>query len=205
MHILKWDGFKRLLSDPAGPWQKILLDNLYNFGGERLLYLSNIKIKEVAAKLSNPFWKDVFICFGKARPITKMCIQEILSLDILNFVPVDEFLFYSRWENKGVKYLYNIVNPTTRDFYDFAQLRDRLVSNNFMKYYSLRSRIPKNYRDFIKENVHNVCLENFCAEDTFLKSILNVKKAKFVYRALRDNTFYAPTDKFEKWEDKTSL
>jgi hypothetical protein len=36
-----------------------LLFNLQSYGGERILTFQKEKLKEVAMKLTNPFWKDV--------------------------------------------------------------------------------------------------------------------------------------------------
>ena len=38
-------------------------------------------------KLTNFFWKDVLSSYDLAKPYTKMNTNELLSLDILNFVP----------------------------------------------------------------------------------------------------------------------
>jgi hypothetical protein len=41
-------------------------------------------------KLTNPFWKDVLSSYHLAKPYTKLNTDELLSLDILNFVPVTD-------------------------------------------------------------------------------------------------------------------
>jgi hypothetical protein len=55
---------------------------------QRILTFQKEKLKEVAMKLTNPFWKDVLSSYHFAKPYTKMNTNELLSLDILNFVPV---------------------------------------------------------------------------------------------------------------------
>jgi hypothetical protein len=56
---LKVGWIKRLFSNLDGDWQKVLLFNLQSYGGERILTFQKEKLKEVAMKLTNPFWKDV--------------------------------------------------------------------------------------------------------------------------------------------------
>jgi hypothetical protein len=47
------------------------------------VYLSNIRN-------FSPFWKDVLSSYHFAKPYTKMNTNELLSIDILNFVPVTD-------------------------------------------------------------------------------------------------------------------
>ena len=70
--------------------KKVLLFNLQSYGSERILAFQKEKLKEVAMKLTNPFWNDVLSSYHFAKPYTKMNTDELLSLDILNFVPVRE-------------------------------------------------------------------------------------------------------------------
>ena len=70
--------------------KKVLLFNRQSYGGERILTFQKEKLKEVAMKLTNPFWKDVLSSYHLAKPYTKLKTDELLSLDILNFVPVTD-------------------------------------------------------------------------------------------------------------------
>jgi hypothetical protein len=45
-----------------------------------------------------------------AKPLVKLNIKECLSLDLLNFVSIDDFPFYMRWENAGVTNLNHIMD-----------------------------------------------------------------------------------------------
>ena len=152
---------KRFFDNVDSFWQRILLENLDEYGGERVLNFQTEKIQEVALKLRNPFGKDVLYSFACAKPITKINVQDILSLDILNFVPCNELLFYDRWKSYGVRYLFDIIDPSTKDFITFCQLKDKVLSNNFMKYYSLLSRIPKSFKECIRTNLKNINFVNF--------------------------------------------
>jgi hypothetical protein len=51
-----------------GDWQKELLFNLQSYGGERILTFQKEKLKEVAMKLTNPFWKDVLSSYYFLTP-----------------------------------------------------------------------------------------------------------------------------------------
>ena len=68
----------------------LLLFNLQSYGGERFLTFQKGELEEVAMKLTNPFWKDVLSSYHLVKPYTKFNTDDILSLDILNFVPVTD-------------------------------------------------------------------------------------------------------------------
>lgn len=129
--------------------------------------LESSKLNEIMLKLSNPFWRDVISSFANAKPLTKVNIDDILSLDILNFVPCSDFIYYDRWKIFGIKAIHDIIDPTTKQFYSFVKIKDHLHCNNFLRYYSITSTIPKSYKDCIKEKMCNFNLENFTAENTF--------------------------------------
>jgi hypothetical protein len=48
-----------------------------------------------------------------AKPLVKLNIKECLSLDLLNFVSIDDFSFYMRLENAGVTNLDHIMDTET--------------------------------------------------------------------------------------------
>ena len=69
-----------------------------------------------------------------------MKTNELLSLDILNFVPVTDLNYYIRWIEQNVQYLCDLIDPHkahSGNFYTFEQTRNKLNTNNFLKYYSL--------------------------------------------------------------------
>jgi hypothetical protein len=68
-------------------------------------------------KLTNPFWKDVLSSYHFAKPYTKMNTDELLSLDILNFVPVTDLNYYIRWIEHNVQYLCDLIDPHSGNFY----------------------------------------------------------------------------------------
>ena len=73
-------------------------------------------------KISLKFLKYSVTHFGKmhlAKPIVKLNIKECLSLDLLNFVSIDDFPFYMRWGNAGVTSLNHIMDTVTKNFLTF--------------------------------------------------------------------------------------
>ena len=71
-------------------------------------------------KLTNAFWKDVLSSYHLAKPYTKMNTNELLlSLDILNFVPVTDSNYYIRWIEHNVQYLCDLIDPHSGNFYTF--------------------------------------------------------------------------------------
>ena len=196
---LKLSWINRYFSNSTSSWQTIL-EYFNEYGGERVFQLQADKISEIGIKVNNPFWRDVLYSLASAKPkVTRTCTEDFLSLDIMNFIPCEEIRYYSAWKNYGVENICDIIDVTTKDFFTFVKIKDKIMSNNFMKYYSLLSRIPRYVKEYVRMNIGRIDLQNFRAEDPFLRSILAVKKAKFAYRNMRDAVFYAPTEKFVKW------
>jgi hypothetical protein len=57
------------------------------------------------------------------------------------------------------------------------QIQEKLETNNFLKFYRLIARIPKAFKDCLKENLLDI---HFDTTDTFVKKIVSNKKAKFI-------------------------
>jgi hypothetical protein len=91
-------------------------------------------------------------------------MNECLSLDILNFVPIENYSFYIKWENVGVPNLSHLIDHQRKDFDTFEQIRQKVKTKNFMQYYSLLSNIPKHIKKQIRENLTD-CFNTFNPED----------------------------------------
>ena len=90
IHLQQFNAYLKI------SWIKIFFSNLkggWQYGGERICSLQKEKILEISKIFSNPFWKDVFYSLYLAKPIVKLNIKECLSLDLLNFVSIDDFPF----------------------------------------------------------------------------------------------------------------
>jgi hypothetical protein len=94
---LKVSWVKQFFCNLNGDWQNILLllTNLKDYGGVRTFSFQKGKLIEVSSKISNPFWKDIFNSLHLAKPYTLINMNECLSLDILNFVPIENAPFIS--------------------------------------------------------------------------------------------------------------
>ena len=200
MSYLKVGWIKRFFENPLGSWQCILKANLEAFGEDRVFTFQRDKIQEIAQLVKNPFWKDVFVSYSLVKPIIRDCLKEVYSLDILNFVPIGEVFYYRRWEEKGIRFLKDLVDPAQKTFYSFSSMKDKLLTNNFLKYYSLLSNIPHYVKNVIKNSNENINFQNFVAEDNFLKSII-YSDPKFMYKKFLNLHFISPAEKFAKWED----
>ncbi|VDH96818.1 Hypothetical predicted protein, partial [Mytilus galloprovincialis] len=118
---LKLSWVKRFLSNSDGTWQNLLLAELKQLGGDRVFTLQKDKIKEISNRLKNPFWKDIFECLHMAKPYTKLCVPEILSLDILNFIPISEYPVYMKWKLYGIQFIRDIVDSQSKSLLTFQQ------------------------------------------------------------------------------------
>jgi len=111
-------------------------------------------------------------------------IKECLSLDLLNFVSIDDFPFYMRWENVGVTNLNHIMDTVTKHFLTFEKIKTLIKSNNFIWYYTIISNISTDIKKRLKDNIDNINTENVHSTDDFLYRLINTKSLKFVYNTL---------------------
>jgi hypothetical protein len=136
-----------------------------------------------------------------AKPLVKLNIKECLSLDLLNFVSIDDFPFYMRWENTGATNLNHIMDTVTNNFLIFEKIKTLIKSNNFIRYYTLISNIPTDIKMCLKDNIDNINTENFHPKDDFLNRLIDTKSLKFVYITLLKTLTHLPIQKFLKWEE----
>jgi hypothetical protein len=61
-------------------------------------------------------------------------------------------------------------------------------------FYRLISRIPKAFKDCLKENLLDIHFDTHDTTDTFVKKIVSNKKAKFIYRSLIDKFVHQRTN-----------
>ena len=154
--------------------------------GEIIFSLQKEKILEISKIFSNPFWKDVFNSLYLAKSLVKFNIKECLSLGLLNFVSIDDFLFYMRWENSGVNNLHHVMDTVTNNFLTFEKIKPLIKSNNFNRYYTIISNIPIDIKKCLKDNIDNINTENFHPKDDFLDRLINTKSLRFVYYFTED-------------------
>jgi hypothetical protein len=109
----------------------------------------------------------------KQNHILILLLYDILSLDILNFSSLDDFPYYLLWKNRGVQFVSDLINHENKQFYSFEQIQEKLETNNFLKFYRLIARIPKAFKDCLKENLLDI---HFDTHDTFVKKRHLIKK-----------------------------
>jgi hypothetical protein len=56
-------------------------------------------------------------------------------------------------------------------FYSFEQIQEKLETNNFLKFYRLIARIPKAFKDCLRENILDI---HFDTTDTLVKQIVDL-------------------------------
>ena len=118
---------KTIFFNLNGDWQNILLTNLKDYGGVRTFSFQKGKLIEVSSKISNPFWKDIFNSLHLAKSYTLIInMNECLSLDMLNFVPIENYSFYIKWENVGVSNLSHLIDHQRKDYILLNRLDKKL-------------------------------------------------------------------------------
>ena len=180
---LKLSWIKRFLSNIDGSWQKLLLQSLKPYGGERLIYLQKDRLKNIAPELQNNFWRDVFLSLHTAKPATNTAAEDLLSLDILNFCSAAEMSYYASWKSKGIWCLYDVIDKHTRDFLTLSQVQVQLGAASFLKYYRLLANIPKDYKKTIRSCQYNMN-KDLTPLDKFIQKLVDCQKPKFVYNDL---------------------
>ena len=73
-----------------------------------------------------------------------------------------------RKKNRGVQFLSDLINQVNKQFYSFEQIQEKLETNKFLKLYRLIARIPKAFKDCLKENLLDI---HFDTTDTFVKKL----------------------------------
>ena len=95
----------------------------------------------------------------------------------------------------------NCLIQEQNNFLSFDLVKEKVLTNNFMKYYSLICNIPKYMKDCLKGNSETTNLTGFVVEDAFLRAITENKKLKFLYKNLITENTCLPLEKFLKWEN----
>jgi hypothetical protein len=78
------------------------------------------------------------------KPLVTLNIKECLSLDLLNFVSIDDFSFYMRWGNACVTSLNHIMDT---------------VIKNFMTFEKIKTLIKKQILFFVKFNIVKIAFK----------------------------------------------
>lgn len=120
--------------------------------------------------LTNPFWKKFFESMFQQNHIQKFVLKkfyrQIFSILQL-YIDWSDFPFYVKWKQYGVQYLCHLIDIQNKNFYTFQQIKQKINTNNFVKYYSLISDVPECFKDHVKENIANVSLISFNHFDNF--------------------------------------
>lgn len=205
---LKMSWIKRLFTDELGIWQKNADNQHQKVGGVRLFNLQKEKLREVGNKITNPFWRDVVKGLHDIKSSNCTNVQDILSLDILNFASLDDFPYFIKWKSKGVTNLKDLIDKHTKTFYTFDRIGQLCNTKNFIKYYSLLSCIPPDLKNQLKEGLQGMTMydfENFTVYNKFITNLQTCKSIKFVYKDLVKSIFVLPNPKIEAWQEKVNM
>jgi hypothetical protein len=91
----------------------------------------------------------------------------------------------------GVQFASDLINHENKQIHSFEQIQEKLETN---KFYRLIARIPKAFKDCLKEILLDIHFDTHDTTDPFVKKkIVSNKKAKFIYRNLIDKIVQNPT------------
>ena len=71
-----------------------------------------------------------------------------------------------------MQFVSDLINQENKQFYSFEKIQEKLETNNFLKFYRLIARIPKAFKDCLRENILDI---HFDTTDTFVKQIVSNK------------------------------
>ena len=76
----------------------------------------------------------------------------------------------------GVQFASDLINHENKQIHSFEQIQEKLETNNFLKFYILIARIPKAFKDCLKENLFDIHFDTHDTTDTFVKKLYLIKK-----------------------------
>jgi hypothetical protein len=65
---------------------------------------------------------------------------------------------YQKGFHRGMQFVSDLINHENKQFYSFEQIQEKLETNNFLMFYRLIARIPKAFKDCLKENTNCIPL-----------------------------------------------
>ena len=68
-----------------------------------------------------------------------------------------------------MQFVSDLINHENKQFYSFEQIQEKLETNNFLMFYRLIARIPKAFKDCLKENLFDIHFDTHDTTDTFVK------------------------------------
>ena len=168
---IKW--IKRIHDQPDGSWQKFL-STIFNINleAEGLCRLNRKKLIELKQSVTNNFWKDVIESVILLKK-DNLSMSEYLQQDIRNFCPISEFDYYTKWRANNV-YCLNDLLKYDGHFKSFEEFKNQSGCNNFLKYYQIINKVPKEWKTKIRlfkeqEGTLDVCEEERFFTKKFLK------------------------------------
>ena len=187
---IRW--VKRLLENENGAWQNLV--NSTVFRNKNIWILGKRKLEELSKLIKNSFWRDVILALSswKEEP---QCPNEYLSMNILNFVPAKLFYQYNLWREAGFEILKDLIDDNG-NLIPFEIIKQKTRSDDFLKYFSLISRIPKAWKDAIKKHLVQ---NNFEKQEDKIMNLQKQNSLKFVYKDLLNKTKRQHTAKHETW------
>ncbi len=188
---IRW--VKRLLENENGAWQN-LVNTIILRNEKNIWNLGRRKLEEFSKLIKNSFWRDVILAvsYWKEEPQNA---NEFLSMSIFNFIPPRMFYQYKSWTEVGFKILNDLVDDHG-NLLPFEMIKQKTRRGDFLKYFSLISKIPKAWKEAIKKHlVHN----NFERQEDKIMDLKKYNSLKFVYKDLLKRAKRQHTAKQESW------
>ena len=137
-----------MLEKENGAWQNLVNSTVFR-NKKNFWILGRRKLEELSRLIKNSFWKDVILAISnwKEEPQGP---NEYLSMNILNFVPTKLFHQYNSWREAGFEILKDLIDDNG-NLIPFEIIKQKPRSDDFLKYLSLISKIPKAWKDAIKK------------------------------------------------------
>ena len=184
--------------------EKIYLHKLKKYGSE-LIFECNLKKTDIDSMFKKgSFLSDILSSWNEVKNAKRDEPEyenagEIIIWNNSNLRIANKTFFFQFWFDNGVKFLKDIYNSHTNQFYTFIELVDKyhLPATDFLKYMSLKSCIPVILKNKLDTNVNNNINISQC---NIYQQMLKTKDTnKFLYKYQSKNNPVEYISSQNKW------
>jgi hypothetical protein len=190
------------LTSIEGVWKKVITDKI----GPDINYVTrcNIKYEDLPFKLAeNSMWKEIWKTWCKENFREPTTIDEILNQSIWwnsNIKINGKPLYQKKWDEAGIKWIQDIITEKdngTRRWKTIEEIREEYnLTIKTMDYNSIKSAIPRDWKQGIKNNIEIEEEEDYKLIDQLKDS---KKPTKYIYEELVKGKREEPIKALNKW------
>ena len=156
---LKTTWIKKLF-DPhnLSEWKFLFLSMTKMLGGNSLWYHNSKSLSNIALRVTNPFWKEILLNWAQiaVEPSTVVNILNAPLWHNSNIMVGGNPAYYNALASREILYVYDIVNHNNGSILSYVDFKTKFNVGdkecNFLRYKSLCSAIPKQWKDLLNND-----------------------------------------------------